>query len=136
MVPKPLAPVDVTAGKRLVQLLRRTKATSEVDLLAAAWLFTGSKEDWRLYLVTRLVDSRSAIYAGLVIYDTMLQHDEFNALQRRLEIVGRRDRYAKWLRNLAPVGGATTLGDLQIDTSPADEGIWSAHIYLSLPYQV
>src|SRR5258708_17325698 len=133
MVGKPLEPLDIRLGKKFVELLRRPKTTTApVGLRAAAWLYMEGKDDWRLCLVSQLVDSESTIYAGLVIFDAMLQHDEFNTLQRRVEIVGRRDRHAKWLRNLAPIGRANSLGDLRIDTSPAEEGIWAAYIYLSL----
>jgi hypothetical protein len=84
----------------------------------------------RLYLVTPLVDTKGGIYAGLVIFDAMLRHHEFDVLQRRIEIVGRRDRYAEWLLRLRPVGSAKSLGDIRIDTSTPEHGIWSAYIYL------
>src|SRR5262249_27727731 len=131
--PKSLAPVDIDVGRKFVELLRRTNSTEQpVELRAAAWLYTEHEDDWRLYLVSRLVDSKSGIYAGLVIFDAMLKHKEFETLQRRVKILGRHDRYATWLRNIAPVGSKNSLDDIQIDTSPAEDGIWSAYIYLSL----
>ena len=132
MVPTTLAPVDITAGKRLVELLRRPKSTEvPVELRAAAWLYRESTDDWRLYLVSPLVDTKGGIYAGLVIFDAMLKHEEFGILQRRVEITGRRDRHAEWLHKLKPVGDAKSLGALRIETSTPENGILSAYIYLS-----
>jgi hypothetical protein len=133
MVAKPLAPLDIQAGKKFVELLRRPQGTEvPVNLQAAAWLYTEWKDDWRLYLVSTLVDTKSGIYANLVIFDAMLKHSEFNVLQRRVEIVGRHDRYAEWLGQLRPVGDAKKLGDIQIDSNPAEEGVLAAYIYLSM----
>jgi hypothetical protein len=78
-----------------------------------------------------LANDKSGIYAILVIFDAMLKHAEFSVLQRRVEIVGRHDRYAEWLYHLKPVGSATALGDLQIDSNSPEDGVWSSYIYLS-----
>lgn len=134
MVPTPLAAVDVKAGKEFVELLRHPKATHRpAELRAAAWLYTESNEDWRLYLVTPLVDTRGELYANVVIVNEILNDPKrFSVLQRRVEVVGLHDRYAEWLHRMSPViaKNERTLG-FRLDTSTPDNGVWSAYIYLS-----
>ncbi len=64
-------------------------------------------------------------------FDAILPREEFSVLKQCIEIVGRTNRYAEWLHRLSPVGDAKSLGDIQLTRTPPENGIWSAHIYLS-----
>lgn len=132
MVRRPLERIDeVGIGKKLVQFLLRGKTEVPVPVKAAAWLYTERKDDWRLCIVTPLVDQKSNIFTNLVVFDAMMQDDDLQKLLRKIDLIGTKERYARWLANLAPVGKTTKLDDLEIHSFPADEGIEGAYIYLS-----
>ena len=132
MVTKALERVEKDAGKKLVNLLRSAQGTEvPVEVTAAAWLYTERKNDWRLYIVTPLVDQKGRLFVNLVVFDSMLADEVLKDFVRRVEMVGLKDRYAEWLKMMRPVGGPAKLGDIQTESSKSESGIEASYIYLS-----
>jgi hypothetical protein len=132
MVKGPLEQLDIDLGKKLLQKLRRLSKPRPFELRAAAWILSEDRPDWQLYVVTLLVDTWGPIQANLIVTEIVMSDAELNTrLRHRINVVGRQDRYARWLYGLRPVGDARTFGDLEIRSAPSDDGIEGTYIYLS-----
>jgi hypothetical protein len=91
------------------------------------WEFVVGHGRWRCELRTH-----GEIFALLVLYDVLHRDPEiFQNLRHRVEMVGKKDLYANWLRQLRPIGSKSMIGDWQFDSTSGDP-VESAYVYRSL----
>jgi hypothetical protein len=96
-----LVKTDLDVGRRITEALDQT----EIKLRGSLWLFDKEEDDWRLILVTSLVDSRGPMATYAMVQRALAKAQLTSELSlRKISVMSPNDALIKTLRTALRTG--------------------------------